>query len=249
MKRIQKTAIVLLTAVLSLGYSSAYARLSFDIGTGVVFSGYNDVRIPNESGTDISLSEELETDPDYFITARLTYSSGKRHNIAIFAAPLRLRANGKVNKVVKFEGEEFPANIPLRAVYRFDSYRLTYRYDIVHTRGFQFGLGLTAKIRDASILLEGGSKESEKKNTGFVPLINFRLGWMLSEKLGLLLGGDALAAPQGRAEDVLQAIQYKINENLSIKLGYRILEGGADVDEVYNFTLLNYIVAGPILTF
>jgi len=248
MKRIELAIAILSACLTAIACPAAYAGLTFDIGTGAVFSGYNDVRIPNESGTDISLSEELETDPDYFVRVKLTYSM-RRHSIDFFAAPLRLEATGKVDKVVRFGEEEFSANIPLRAVYRFDSYRLTYRYDVVHRRNFQAGLGVTAKIRDASILLEGNGTDFEETNTGFVPLINFRISWMLSRKLGLLLEGDALAAPQGRAEDILLAIQYRASKNLWLKLGYRILEGGADVDSVYNFTMLNYIVAGPVLTF
>ena len=184
--------IVFLAAVISMMYSEAYARWDFDIGTGAVFSGYNDVRIPNRSGTDISLSEELETEPDYFLTVRITHSIDNKHNLSVFAAPLRLTANGKVNKTVKFEGEEFSANIPLTAVYRFDSYRLTYRYDFHRGRNFQAGFGFTAKIRDASISLKDGGKSSEKKNVGFVPLINFRAQWILSNRLSILLDGDAL---------------------------------------------------------
>lgn len=56
-------------------------------------------------------------------------------------------------------------------------------------------------------------------------------------------------ARQGRAEDFLLAIEWKAKNNLSFKFGYRILEGGADVPEVYNFSLFNYISAGLIFTF
>ena len=50
--------------------------------------------------------------------------------------------------------------------------------------------------------------------------------------------GDALAAPQGRAEDVLAALTYGKSDKFRIKIGYRILEGGADNDEVYTFSLV-----------
>ena len=249
MKRIDVIAFVLLTILLPMGCSGGRAQWNFDLGTGAVFSEYNDVRIPNDSGTDISLSDELKTDPGCFLRVKLMYLIGKRHNIAIFAAPLRLKANGEVSKSVKFQDEEFSANVPLTAVYRFDSYRVTYRYDFLRSRELQAGFGFTAKIRDAAISLEGDNKRSEKKNTGFVPLINFRAQWMFTKRLGLILDGDALAAPQGRAEDIMLALQYKLNENVALKLGYRILEGGADVDEVYNFALLNYLLLGSILTF
>ncbi|MFM9952340.1 MAG: hypothetical protein ACKV1O_30700 [Saprospiraceae bacterium] len=143
----------------------------------------------------------------------------------------------------------FPANTELTGTYKFNSYRLTYRYDIVQKRRFEFGLGLTAKIRDAKIALSSAGLVSEKTNLGFVPIINFRLLWNIDNKFGILLDGDALAAPQGRAEDVMIAATYKLSDNLSVRAGYRILEGGADNDEVYNFALFHYASVGLSYTF
>jgi len=63
-------------------YADAYSRLDIDFETGAVFSGYNDIRIPNETGTDISFSEELKTDPTYFVRTKINYSinDGMVHN-------------------------------------------------------------------------------------------------------------------------------------------------------------------------
>ncbi len=248
MGRKNRIAVILLVALLSLICFSAYARLSFEVGTGAVFSGRNDVRAPNISGTNISLSDELETDPNYFVRVRLAYSTG-RHNIELFAAPLRLEASGRVNKLVKFEEEEFSANVPLTAVYRFDSYRLTYRYKVINTRRLQAGVGITANLRDGLISFEGSDKESEKKDTDVAPLINFKIRWALSRKLSFLIEGDMLPASQERIEDVLFTVQYELDNNIALKLGYRMFEASTDVDELYNFRLLNYVVIGPVLTF
>jgi hypothetical protein len=245
-----KTTICAIAFLLFNFALSSHAQWRLDVESGMVFSGYNDVRIPNKTGTNISLSEELETDPKIFFRIKATYNIDKRHSIGILIAPLRLQADGSVHRVVKFEGEEFPADTPLKATYRFDSYRMTYRYDFYRSKNLQTGIGLTAKIRDASISLEGADKKSEKKNTGFVPLINFKIHWLMTDKLSLLLEGDALASPQGqgRAEDVLLALRYRANKNLGFKFGYRILEGGVDVDEVYNFTLIHYLVFGTAVS-
>ena len=148
-----------------------------------------------------------------------------------------------------FEGVVFDANTQLSGTYKFNSYRLTYRYNIIHKPRLEFGLGFTAKIRDAKIALSSVGQTSEKDNVGFVPIINFRLLWKIDEDLGLLLEGDALAAPQGRAEDVSIAATYKLSDKLGIRAGYRILEGGADNDEVYNFALFHYALAGISYTF
>jgi len=248
MKSMVSIMIIILLHI-SYGYVEAYSRLDIDFETGAVFSGYNDIRIPNETGTDISFSEELKTDSTYFVRGKINYSINDRHNFAIFAAPLRLEATGKVNKPVFFEGIEFPANTRLKGKYRFDSYRFTYRYDFHPSERLTLGIGVTAKIRDAAISIEDGMRKSEKLNTGFVPLINFRVEWMPLSRMSILLDGDALAAPQGRAEDILTSIRFRITKDISLKLGYRILEGGADAGSVYSFTLVHYIVLGSIVSF
>lgn len=150
---------------------------------------------------------------------------------------------------IYFAGVTFPANRQLNGTYKFNSYRLTYRYDIISKTRVVFGLGFTAKIRDARIRLSSSDLTAEKTNVGFVPIINFRLLWRMNEKIGLLLDGDALAAPQGRAEDVLIAATFKVSKNFLIRAGYRILEGGADNNEVYNFALFHYASVGMAYTF
>jgi hypothetical protein len=232
----------------SQGRAEGRSRWRLELESGIVFSGYNDVRIPNETGTDISLTDDLETDPAPFVRVRVTAVFGDRHVLSALAAPLRLDATGSVDRAVNFEGVEFPAGAPLHARYRFDSYRLTYRYVLHKSERVAAGLGFTAKIRDAAVRITGAGEESEKPNTGFVPLINFSVRWSFARHVSLLFEGDALAAPQGRAEDVLAAFRYD-RGRIGLMLGYRLLEGGADVDEVYNFALLHYLVAGAGIQF
>jgi len=255
MKRTRITIIFSLSVIILLAFSSAEAKWFLDIETGLVSSGYNDVRIPGDTGTEFSLSEDLQTDSSAFFRFRLGYQFGERHTVYAFMAPLSLKASGSVNQDILFFEETFPANTPLDGVYRFNSYRLTYRYDyrydFIRKKKLTLGVGFTAKIRDAAIRVEGGGLSSEKKNVGFVPLLNFRLNWRFADKFGLLFEGDALASPggEGRAEDVLLALQLRLNENISFRAGYRIIEGGANVEEVYNFALLHFFVAGTTVRF
>ena len=169
-----------------------------------------------------------------------------RHNLSLLLAPLRLKAQGTLGSPLIFEGTEFPAGTALTGRYRFDSYRLTYRWDFHRRENLRLGFGFTAKIRDASVEVAGGGRKSIKKNKGFVPILNFALCWKARPPLSLILEGDALAAPQGRAEDVLAGVTYDLHPRLALKAGYRLLEGGADNDEVYNFTLVNYAAFGLI---
>ena len=227
-----------------LGIRPLTGQIALDLETGVVNTGYNNVRIPGDGGTLFSLKNDLKASPEFFYRIRVNYTIGKRHTLSGLFAPLTTSYNGRVAGDINFEGVTFPSNTDLTGTYKFNSYRLTYRYEIVQSEKLDFGLGFTAKIRDAKIALASPGLESEKTNVGFVPIINFRLLWHLDEKFGLLVEGDALAAPQGRAEDVLIAVTYKLSDRFGLKAGYRLLEGGADNDEVYNFAFFHYASVG-----
>ncbi len=240
-----KLSVILLFFIVSV----ANAQALIDLEAGAVFTGYNDVRIPGDDGTRFSFSDDLESETSLFYRVRLNYTIKNRHTISLLYAPLHTQSTGRISKNIQFEDVLFPANTEITGDYKFNSYRLTYRYGIVKKEKIEFGLGLTAKIREARIALSSEALDAEKTNVGFVPIINFSLLWNINNQFGLLFEGDALAAPQGRAEDVLLALTYKITDQLKIRGGYRMLEGGADNDEVYTFSLFHYAVLGLSYSF
>ena len=216
------------------------AQFILDLESGVVTTGYNNVRIPGDQGTLFSLKKDFDPTAKIFYRIRVNYKIGTRHTLSALYAPLTTSSTGRAANDLVFSGITFPANTDIDGSYKFNSYRLSYRYEIIQKPKLDFGLGFTAKIRDARIALSAPGLEGEKVNVGFVPIVNFRLLWHLDEKFGLLIDGDALAAKQGRAEDVLIAATYRLSEKIEMKAGYRLLEGGADNDEVYNFALFHY---------
>ncbi|MCE9520021.1 MAG: hypothetical protein K8R87_10780 [Verrucomicrobia bacterium] len=153
-------------------------------------------------------------------------------------------SSGELFDDTSFAGSLFRGGVPTEGDYRFDSYRLTYRYNLVRTEDITFGLGITANVRDAEIGLSQRGVSAHDDNTGIVPLVNFRLEWKLTPQWSFLTEGDALFSGRGRLEDVLVALQWQASESLALRLGYRLLEGGADSDTVYNFALFNYLSAG-----
>lgn len=225
---------------------SVKGQFFLDGETGIVGTGYNNVRVPGNGGTFFSLRDDLDPRPDIFYRIRAGYMFNDRHTVSLLFAPLTLKSEGRAGFDIFFQDRTFTGGTDITSTYKFNSYRFTYRYDLVRRIKLRFGVGFTAKIRDAMIRLESASVSSETTNVGFVPIINFRLSWQPGERLGLLLEGDALAAPQGRAEDVLLAITYRISDKFRLKSGYRILEGGADNSQVYNFMLINYGAIGFI---
>lgn len=244
-----RNRIIFCLCIASVLFADPFRRFEFDIESGLAIVGYNDVQIPKSTGTLISFSEELKTDPAFFLRGRVTYYFNKSNLISILIAPLKLEATGSVDREVMFEGESFAPNAVLYTVFRFNSYRISYQHLWSIGDNLHLGLGATAKIRDAAISIADSSHIAEKTDIGFVPIVRFSLAWRFLDPLTLVLEGDALAAPQGRAEDVSLSIQSKISKGMSLKLGYRVLEGGSDVEAVYSFTWVNYLFMGVLLKF
>jgi hypothetical protein len=247
-----KARVIVSTLALLLWLASqaeAQSRFTVDFETGAAVSGYNDVRIPGDTGTLFSLTDDLQSDTALFWRLCATIQVAQKHGISLLAAPLRINASGTFDRPVFFVDTVFPAGTPVTGRYVFDSYRVTYRYEVVQGSEWRVGIGVTGKIRNALTRLTSASADAEKTNVGFVPLVNFKIERALGTRVWLTIEGDALAAPQGRAEDVFVGVVVPVNRRLSVKAGYRFLEGGADVDEVYTFALVHYAAIGAIVHF
>jgi hypothetical protein len=238
--------IFMFLAMTLAGSTGDNRRWTAEIEGGAVFSGYNDVRIPNVGGTLFSLSEDLDIAAKAYYRLRISYAISRRHELSLLYAPLTLKAAGRLPAAVSFTGILFPKDTALDGIFTFNSYRLTYRYRLLDKPRLRLDVGLTAKIRDAEIALTAPSLSASKTNVGFVPLLHLRLMWDWGPKFGLYLEADAAAAKQGRAEDVLLALSWRLSPQLQVRFGYRFVEGGADVDEVYNFAFIHYLAAGVV---
>jgi len=241
-----------LAVVLALAVPASAAaqdRWRVDLENGVAVTGYNDVRIPGNSGTRFSLTDDLSSDSEYFLRLRAGVRLGRKHLLSVLAAPLSVHSSGSFDRPTAFAGVTFAPGVPVTGLWVFNSYRLTYRYEPIQNDRWRFGFGVTAKIRDAATRLEGGGQAAEKTNVGFVPLVNFSLERRLGKRVTFQFEGDALAAPQGRAEDIFAGVLIDAGPRLAFKAGYRFLEGGADNDEVLTFALVHYLSAGVVLRF
>lgn len=223
----------------------AAAQVFLDVEGGAAFTGYNDVRIPADSGTRLSLAEDLRSDPALALRLRLGCTFAGRHTATALIAPLTVRGSGTLEKDVEYQGKTFPEGTRVDSVYRFDSYRLSYRYSLIKTETLTVASGLTGKVRSADIALMSEDGYAHRDDLGVVPLINLWIQWRFAEPFSLLVDADALWSPFGRAEDAMAALQYHPRPNVALRLGYRVLEGGSDGGgDVYTFALFHYLVAG-----
>jgi len=244
------TILILVMMILPSGLYSGN-KITLDIETGPVFATYNSVQVPNPEGTRFSLVDDLDVKSKVFYRLRLTYNLGERHQVSALYAPLTLKAQGILQDDLSFQNTIFNAGENVDGSYTFNSYRITYRYKLVNKPKLELWIGFTAKIRDAEISVRSETKRDFTDNVGFVPLLNLYLDWKWSAKSGLIFEADALASPggEGRAEDVALGIYYRLSDSSRLKGGYRFVEGGADVETVYNFAFLHYFFVGYQISF
>ena len=221
-----------------------------EIEGGPVWQSRNDVRIPNDaSGTKFSLVDALGSGPYAAGRAYITWNASERHSCRILLAPLSITGTCAFEAPVDFAGEFFAAGAPTKATYRFNSWRATYRYRFGSGEGTAWWIGFTAKVRDAKIQLDQEGVTARKTDVGFVPLLNIRGRYRARDRWYFILDIDALAGGPGRAEDVALELRYDAGGRWRLSGGYRTVEGGADVDAVYSFAWLHYMVLSAEMRF
>lgn len=222
--------------------SNRIPTLMIELEAGPVWQSYNDVEIPNDgTATRFSLYDLAGAGP--WLGARLyvTWNLNERHSLRALAAPVSLTETGVPAEEVRFAGSTLQPGVPTEATYTFNSYRVGYRYAAHRGERTTGRIGFTAKLRDATIALSQNGTSSRKDDLGFVPLLHLSGDWRLSSRWRLSADVEGLAGGPGRAIDAAVEVGWD-REQWSLEAGYRTVEGGADVPDVYTFAWLHSAV-------
>ena len=122
MSRVSLISLISISVLLLFFSFSALCDWFIDAEGGYVWPGYIDVRIPNETGTLFSLTDDLPAESQLVYRLRLGYRFHPKHSASVLFAPLSLTAQGSVDKDISFNGDYFTANTDFRAFYKFNSY-------------------------------------------------------------------------------------------------------------------------------
>ncbi len=233
-------SILIAALLISLASSAVAQTYSVEIESGWLWVGRADVLIPGDEGTRFSFKNDLDADSTAYMRGRFEWRPVPRHGIIVTLAPLEATASGTLAEETRFADTTFPAASTVDATYRFNNYRLTYRYRLYDAECLTVDLGGTLFVRDAKITLDSGELRDSDDDLGVVPLVSFGATWRPLARWAFVADGDALAAPQGRALDARVSAEYAWSDQWRTGLGYRILEGGADNDDVYTFALFHH---------
>jgi hypothetical protein len=230
--------------------ASEEARFIVELEGGAVWQSRNDVQIPNdETGTRFSLIDVTGEGPWPAGRLYMTWNINRKHGLRALLAPLSISETGSLSEPVNFAGQTYVPGEPVDATYQFNSWRLTYHYRFLDREKLRLWVGFTAKIRDAKIELSQGGTTSKDTDVGFVPLLHLAADWEFATRWHVLFDFDGLAGGPGRAFDIALKLGHDFSRHWSVTGGYRMVEGGADVDAVYNFAWFHFAVVSGVYRF
>lgn len=250
MNTFRLSTLIILLVLTAVSHTRAQT-FTLEAETGGLWFSRNDVRIPNEGGTRFDKIDLIGKDPEIYFRFRVSMQFLERHTVRILFAPITKSGTGSIDTdgAITFADSEFSPDQPIKGTYRFNTYRLTYRYTFYDRGPWELGAGLAGLIRDAKVQLEQNELTDRDTDLGFVPLVHLYASRTLFHRLSLQLDAETLAGPQGRATDAALTLNYQMPEKITLYFGYRILEGGADVDQVYNFAWINFLPFGVTWSF
>lgn len=230
-----------LLAALPLQAEAQAPRVILELEGGPAWQSYNDVEIPNDgTATRFSLRDLAGSGPWAAGRLYVTWNVAERHGVRLLLAPFSLTETGVPAGEIRFAGASYASGRPTEATYTFNSWRLSYRYRIHRGERRTAFVGFTAKIRDALIELRQADTTSRKTDVGFVPLLHVAGDWRFAPGWALVADIDGLAGGPGRAVDATLKLERALGSRASARVGYRMVEGGADVTDVYTFAWLHY---------
>jgi hypothetical protein len=221
--------------------ATADSRFGIGVEFGPLWFSRNDVRIPGDGGTRFDMLDLTGSGPESFARLDGHWNLSDRHGLRLVLAPLELSGVGLLPQDTEFAGTTFPAG-STEGIYQFDTYKLTYRYTFRQRGAWRWRLGFTGVVRDANVELRQGNLQANDDNLGFVPALHVSGDYRFADRWQLVLDFDGLAGGPGRLFDVALKVQYDLSDSWRIGAGYRTIEGGVDIDDVYNFGWLHFAV-------
>ena len=242
--RIAKLVLTFGLAFAVAGAAQTQDRFALDLEAGPAWQLRNDFAVPGDTGTLVRLEDQ---GPWLAGRAVFTWHAWERWSLRFVVAPLSTDTEFVPSSDVLFQGVTFAAGEMVAVDYRFDSYRVGAYYRFPASGPWSLRAGLTVKLRDAEIALASASQAAAKSNTGAVPLLYGGVRLRASERVTIDLDADAAAASQGRAVDLALRVEAEVSDHVALYLGGRVLDGGADNEEVTSFATFAYALGGVTL--
>lgn len=165
----------------------------------------------------------------------------KRNTFIFLYQPLRIETQSLLRNDLVANGITFPASSGINSLYNFPFYRISYLRELnKNNERFDFAIGLSLQIRNATISFEStdGELYTDNRGIGPVPAFKIRSRLKLNEYFYSEIEVDGIYAPvsylNGSDNEIVGAILdaslrfgAEVNDLTNIFLNLRYLGGGA----------------------
>ncbi len=165
----------------------------------------------------------------------------RQHRIVLLYQPLGIQTAEVLERDVVVNGQTFPEGEPVRFLYDFPFYRISYMYDFFPAPNLEVSIGLSLQIRNATITFASGDGRlfRASRDVGLVPLLKARARYTFANGLWIGAEVDGIYAPvsylNGDDNDITGAlIDASLRVGLTLPRGVqpylnlRYLAGGAE---------------------
>lgn len=193
------------------------------------------------NATYFNFRSEGGQDTLYFnVKLALDVAMTERHHVVALYQPLEILSEERLRKDLVTDEITFPAGTPMRFVYGFPFYRLSYLYDLIDREATRLRIGGSLQVRNATIRFASldGTLARTSSDVGPVPLL--KLVWERRPSPHWWFGTeiDGIYAPisylngsdtevKGALVDANLRVGKPFHETADIYLNLRYLAGGA----------------------
>ncbi len=169
---------------------------------------------------------------------------GTRHIFVLLYQPLKLETTASVRDSLVVDRQVFEPGTPMRFVYAFPFYRVSWMYDFSRSKATMLGAGISLQIRNARIVFESldGTRYRDNRDIGPVPVLKFHARHHFDNGFYCGAEADGFYAPvsylNGSDEEVVGAIL-----DAAVRTGVGVMDGRGSL----NLTL-RYLGGGAVGT-
>jgi hypothetical protein len=229
------------------------ANQRYELETGFISTGKNDIRVPGEGGDMVSFKDDLKEDIGIHFRFRLTQPLAEKHRLVFTYAPMKISSSGKFSPAAAgefftFAGMEIPSDLAstleFDGEYRLDSYRQAYIFDVANISGIGVSFGVAAEIRDEAVTLKSGDYFGKRADNNVVALASVGLNRIHNAKTSFLAEADILIDAQNPSLDLYLGSTRLIKESSRFKVGYRLVQRSTDSSSFYNKAMFHMLTIG-----
>jgi hypothetical protein len=229
------------------------ANQRYEIETGLIVTGLNDIKVPGDSGDLISYKDDLKAETGFHFRFKLTQPLAEKHRLVFTYAPMKIKSSGQftansAGEFFTFGGMMIPSdlvsNLDFDGEYRLDSYRQGYIFDVANISGTTVSLGLAAEIRDEAVILKSGDYYGKRADNNIIALASLGLGRAINAKTSFLAEGDIMIDAQNPSMDLYLGVTRLIKQESKVKAGYRMMQRSMDNSSFYNKAMFHFLTVG-----